>query len=220
MKDELDIIEDSKEETKDKRGKKRSDKAKTKKTSFLIKRLKLKSKHSPSSSASQSETSIEPQPSTSSESSPAETQIVEADDTDITLAKSASDTNLSESSWKSAENLTTERKRPTKTIVNVETSQLEISISKEEQRAKSLGDLKDMPAFGELIFDSNMVNIKFYPSTLKRSILTFEIIETTTIIKIETSVNRYLKNIYYYRIVQEIYSVRIPFLSLMQHYYQ
>lgn len=169
MKQDLEFEEhtaDTREEPKDKRGKKRAEKTKPKKTSFLIKRLKLKSKQSPSGSVTQSETSLEPQPSTSSESSPAERQTPEGDD--IALAKSASDTNLSESSWKSAENLTAEKKKPisSKSVINVEGSQFEITVIKEvikspELRTKSLEDFKNMPAFGELIFDSNMVSMVY-----------------------------------------------------------
>lgn len=139
-----------------KRAKKRSDK--TKKTSFLIKRLKLKTKSTPvSSSSTSSGTVLEPQPSTSSGSSPAERQTPEGDDTTDNLGKSASDTNLSESSWKSAENLAVEKKRTAiKSVVSVDSSQVELSLT------KSFEDLKDMPAFGELIFDTNMVNIYIY----------------------------------------------------------
>ncbi|XP_022915166.1 ras-related protein Rab-32 isoform X1 [Onthophagus taurus] len=130
-------------------------KLKPKKTS-LIKRLKLKTKHS-----SQSDISIEPQPSTSSESSALERRTPEGDDTDITLGKSVSDTNLSDSSWKSAENLTADkRKGSSKSVINVETTQVEVTVEEKdkEKEFKSSVDLKDMPAFGELIFDTTMTS--------------------------------------------------------------
>lgn len=129
---------------------------KPKRSNFLIKKLKLKSKFT-SSSASQSEIKDIANlglPSISSEPSTIERQTPEGDDNFI-LTKSASETNLQET-WKSVENLTKDNKKSsTKSAVTVECNQFYLSSEQKglPGRTKSLENIKDMPAYGELILD-------------------------------------------------------------------
>lgn len=185
MKTESDFEEtktvDVSEDTKEKRTKKKiqssesQGKTKIKKSGSLIKRFKLKSKNATSSSAPESEPSDDPQPTTS-EAEPVERQTPEGDDS-LPVGKAVSETNLTETSWKSAETLTKEDNPKSTSVVNVQSSQYQITISELDkitshpQRTKSLENLKAMPAFGDLIVDPNtgMVNkrnffnyIKFY----------------------------------------------------------
>lgn len=127
-----------------------------KRSHFLIKKLKLKTKFA-ASGDSQPEiediANLEP-PSNSSGSSTIERQTPEGDDNFI-LTKSASETNLQET-WKTVENLTKDNKKSsTKSAVTVEYNQFYLSTEQKglSERAKSLVNIKDMPAYGELILD-------------------------------------------------------------------
>lgn len=129
--------------------------SKLKRSHFLIKKLKLKTKFTPSS-ASQSEITdiANLGPRSNSSSSTIERQTPEGDDNFI-LTKSASETNLQET-WKSVENLTKDNKKSsTKSAVTVECNQFYLSSEQKglPERAKSLENIKDMPAYGELILD-------------------------------------------------------------------
>lgn len=62
--------------------------------------------------------------------------------------KSASETNLTEVSWKSADNLTEESS--VKSVISAEVT----------ERTKSLENLKSMPPFGELIVDEQEAMVK------------------------------------------------------------
>ncbi|XP_064215429.1 ras-related protein Rab-32 isoform X1 [Tribolium castaneum] len=116
---------------------------KPKKASLLIKKIKLKSK-SPSRSPKEGPVSLS-LPSTST--SPLGRQTPEGDDS-LMFAKSVSESNLSES-WKSAETLA---KSADNSGVKAESSQNRVCVEVPE-RTKSLETLKDMPAYGDLIFD-------------------------------------------------------------------
>ncbi|KAG5871983.1 hypothetical protein JTB14_025735 [Gonioctena quinquepunctata] len=126
-----------------------SPKLKSKRPSFLIKKLRLKSKSIPCREEIKDIANL-PLPSTSSD----ERQTPEGDDNFI-LTKSASETNLQES-WKSAENLAKDNaKSPSESAVTVECNQFD-STSEQKglpERTKSLENLNDMPAYGELILD-------------------------------------------------------------------
>nr|XP_023014439.1 ras-related protein Rab-33B-like [Leptinotarsa decemlineata] len=121
---------------------------KSKRPSFLIKKLKLKSKSHPQEEIK--DIANLPLPSTSSD----ERQTPEGDDNFI-LTKSASETNLQET-WKSAENLAKDNtKSSAKSAVTVERNQFDLSSEQKgfPERTKSLENLNDMPAYGELIMD-------------------------------------------------------------------
>ena len=135
-------------ESKDELNKKKS--KITKKTNLFIKRLKLKSKHSPISSSFSSITCAEPQPNTSSESSStAEKEIHEKE----ILSKSVSDIHFSGTAWKSSDNLLT---IGPKSINNLQSCRIQ-SLTNKSGKVKSVENLQDMPAFGELLFDINVV---------------------------------------------------------------
>lgn len=131
-------------------------KAKVKKSSSLIKRFKLRTR---SASASVQEAEKVEEPSSSVENT-VERQTPEGDDS-LPIEKAASDTNLTENSWKSAETLTREDIPKSTSVINIQSYQYQVTISEDAlpQRTKSLEDIKGMPAFGDLILDPNaMVN--------------------------------------------------------------
>lgn len=137
--------------------------AKSKRSHFLIKKLKLKSKSTTESSASQfdvKDIANLPLPSSSSGSSSIERQTPEGDDNFI-LTKSASETNLQET-WKSVENLTKDNaKSSTKGAVTVDCNPFYLSseVKGPPERTKSLENLKAMPAYGELILDQTVTMV-------------------------------------------------------------
>ncbi|ENN81134.1 hypothetical protein HUJ04_012556 [Dendroctonus ponderosae] len=127
---------------------------KTKRANFLIRKLKLKSKSVPV----RAELAEIAQPSQSSSPQPAERQTPEGDE-NFRLAKAASETNLQDS-WKSSETIekdTTSATSFTKSEISVDYSEFYVSSEPRKsilERAKSLENLRKMPAYGELILDS------------------------------------------------------------------
>ncbi|KAJ8974285.1 hypothetical protein NQ317_013174 [Molorchus minor] len=143
------------EENKEKHTTKSPKSTKLKRSYSLIKKLKLKSKLNPiTAPQTEGDTANSAQPSTSSEPASIERQTPEGDDNFI-LTKSASDTNLQET-WKTVENLMKDNKNTSiKSAAAIESNQF--YLGKEQtslpERTKSLENLKDMPAYGELILD-------------------------------------------------------------------
>lgn len=147
-----------------------SSKSKVKKSSSLIKRFKLKGKSASSSEGThESEAAYEePQPVSlaqqEQEIAPVERQTPEGDDSNP-VEKAASETNLTETSWKSAENLSKEDNVKSTSVINVQTSEYRLSVGEIEkhpalpQRTKSLENIKGMPAFGELILDPQTATV-------------------------------------------------------------
>lgn len=118
---------------------------KPKKHSFLLKKLKLKSKSPTRNSVSLSL----PKASTA-----IARQTPEGDD-NFSILKSVSETNLAES-WINAEDLKdsvdkSRKRRPS-----------EIRVCEVPERTKSLENLKDMPAYGDLIVEISPSTVIFY----------------------------------------------------------
>lgn len=125
----------------------------TKRANFSIRKLKLKSKSVPVRAeleVAQPTQNISPQP--------VERQTPEGGD-QFRLAKSASETNLQDS-WKSSEDIekdTASATSITKSQISIDNPEFCVSSEPRKsilERAKSLENLRKMPAYGELILDS------------------------------------------------------------------
>lgn len=82
----------------------------------------------------------------------------DGEDVGFSAGRSASETNLTEVSWKSAQNVEKEASGSSvRSVISAESSQL--SASTLPERTKSLENLKSMPAYGELILDPSDVMV-------------------------------------------------------------
>lgn len=132
---------------------------KSKRSHFIIKKLKLKSKSVPDSSSrsvSSAPEDLSP-PEASPESFVLEKQTSEGDD-DFVLTKSVSETNLKET-WRSVENL--KEDIIVESAGSGEKDQLVLQKVLPE-RTKSLDNLKDMLTYGELIMDRAAETVKTF----------------------------------------------------------
>lgn len=135
---------------------------KSRRPSFLMKKLKLRGRRS--SVAEEVLTGAETSPE--QQISPEETERKTPEGTDSFAAvKSSSEINLTEVSWKSADNLTEDSERSSvRSVITTEISRVSVleGVGLPE-RTKSLENLKSMPAFGELIVDQAATMVIMLP---------------------------------------------------------
>lgn len=132
---------------------------KSKKSHFIIKKLKLKSKSISDSSTSISKAEGDSEPSKNiEETSVLERQTPEGDD-NFLLTKSASENNLKES-WKSIEKLAENKGGADSESAGTSEKDQVAQHQVHQERTKSLENLKDMLTYGELIVDKTADTVK------------------------------------------------------------